>query len=1403
MSINILFDEKDSIAPAAAPERNVPGFLEKLRLGWTKWTAKKPVTAVLICITIITCIIIVAVVPSVCIVRGCGARSGDEGVPADGNEGSSLRLLIHFDDLKKTVKSKVPPFLYDYFEELVLSYGVNVVSFKNYSALYKVQQILENQKDVLILLRDRTLYQAPPPDYFLRSSIPQQVANTVLGRRRQAASTTEPGDELSQEQWALDKVAARQAWNTSLGDGVIVAVIDTGCDLEHPDLADNLWVNPREIPGNQVDDDKNGYVDDFMGYDFAGPCPETYGPGCGRRPNATDFTGHGSHCSGIIAAVRNNRVGIAGIAPNVKIMCLKVTPNDRKFYLSNILVAIDYAIKEGAHVISCSFGPEENTHNPQTGAQRDALRNETDLYRLALNKLKDSSMLLVAAAGNEAANLDDIEYYNPCTLIRDFPDNVMCVMATDTQDKRLEVRSATRIEGSNYGPRTVSVAAPGNEILSTVINHTWANSSGSSMATPMVAGVAALVLSILGAKDANFYKGPQAKSILVESAVSIPNLGNRRIDASAAVQTALLRLTNVIRLVPLKDFNADNQWTTMEGFNLTYYYNKTIAPENIMAEDTKPVGSWCIIDGYKSNNSFLVVRANMYLPKSGRYSFQIKTDANFSNLEVYLGQAQLRNLSEVYVIQSTAGWYDFELRYKNPVKPIRILMADPGAAVNLGNATGIFFITSDAEPRNLYYAPDIALSSAWQVLTRRASGPLNASAITTSSLKIDHGFNTSTVIDDLNITSVGTILGSSANAWTSPFVGIAHTRFRPPPETAGALRFQVTCELCALYVNGLRVVDVYDPSLRTPLQPVTQNSNCITLNVRKPYVSTIHDLVLYFALNGTGTTILAVGWLPCTWNIVRQSLKPYIMNNLLWQPSSGVAGYVPGMQCDVWLSRPDINAQSWAPLIKFRLPTVLAHTAQGIRGSLPGAMLMGSDTDVYSVFNASGCSAMETAVGGNCSAAAGFVLAVRCDRGYKDIINKGFMLSDAAPAYMRCWTYVNGGFPNGTVQTLKPTEANIYLGSQRVLASPDTVSIVFPSYAPNATTMNGHYQLLVMEFPGLRLNSLAGLRNGSGKGFFIVDTVNTLLPIPLISTSTAGRHLQRRRLSTADPSFYDDLDLGLDLDLDLNKTNQLDHNLPNSQYDQQIHEGRQAVSTGNHNRDNDVNNLNQRQLDRRRRLQLDLPANSFYDPKVLGASSYTGAVTPSTRGLCGFSFAMTPAFTDQPVIGPTLKIQTVFYNFSLNAGPVLGTPCNNASAGLSDAVCSFGVTPPSSTPPHRMVQFEGFLRVPISRSAGSGTTGTMRPWVLRVTDDAAPLQTTSITVGDVTVRNGVESPNPVRAGETVVWLPGSGNTDLFLPAVVTARIRPAGTQIVFNVTLISPERTAQRVDNNFWYCNNG
>ncbi|GIL91012.1 hypothetical protein Vretifemale_18695 [Volvox reticuliferus] len=493
-------------------------------------------------------------------------------------------------------------------------------------------------------------------------------------------------------------------------------------------------------------------------------------------------------------------------------------------------------------------------------------------------------------------------------------------------------------------------------------------------------------------------------------------------------------------------------------------------------------------------------------------------------------------------------------------------------------------------------------------------------------------------------------------------------------------------------------------------------------------------------------------------------------------------GYVSGMQCDVWLNRPDFNARSSAPLIKFRLPTALAHTARGISGSLPGALLMGIDTDVYSIFNSSGCSAIETAVSGNCSAAAGFVLT--------DVVNKGNVLTDAAPSYMRCWTYVNNGFTNGTVQTLKPIEASIYLGSQRVLASPDTISIFSPSFAPNTTTLSGYYQLLVMEFPGLRPSSLAGIRNGSGKGFMVINTVNTLLPIPLIgggnaaattNTNTASRGLRRRHLSgSADHSFNRDLDYNL---------KHFDRNMPYRQYEQQIHAGGQVMSTGNINQHDDINDLNQRQLDRRQ-LQLDLPANSVYDPKALGANSYTGAVTQRARGLCGFFSAMDASITDQ-----TLKMPTVFYNFTFNTSP--GIPCNNASAGLSDAVCPFGTT--NNNGPHRMAQFEGFLRLP--SSAGSGTT--MRPWVLRMTDDASPLQTTSITMGDVTVRNGVESPNPVRVGETVIWLPSNSNADLFLPAVVTARIRPAGTQIVFNVSVITPELLTQRVDNNYWYCNNG
>jgi subtilisin family serine protease len=242
------------------------------------------------------------------------------------------------------------------------------------------------------------------------------------------------------------------AWMHSTGDRrVTVAVIDTGVDYYHPDLADNVWSNPKEIPGNGLDDDGNGYIDDVHGYDFVS------GDG-----DPMDDHGHGTHISGTIGAVGNNRIGVAGVCWTVSIMALKAFDDTGNGDVAATIEAIHYAIQNGARIINASWG-----ENDKSRALEDVIARATA-----------AGVLFVAAAGND--NSDALFY--PAA----YP-HVVAVAATDAKDRRAKF--------SNFGS-FVAVAAPGDNIYSTLPNNSYGFFSGTSMATPHVSGVAALVLSL-------------------------------------------------------------------------------------------------------------------------------------------------------------------------------------------------------------------------------------------------------------------------------------------------------------------------------------------------------------------------------------------------------------------------------------------------------------------------------------------------------------------------------------------------------------------------------------------------------------------------------------------------------------------------------------------------------------------------------------------------------------------------------------------------------------------------------------------------------------------------------------------------------------------------------------------
>lgn len=268
-----------------------------------------------------------------------------------------------------------------------------------------------------------------------------------------------PNDNYYTNQWGLPKINASAAWNITTGSSkVIIAVVDSGIDLLHPDLKANIWINPGEIPGNKIDDDHNGYIDDVYGWNFVS-----------GNNNVADDNGHGTHVSGIIGAVGNNLIGVTGLMWNATIMPLKFLDQNGDGYIDDAVSAIKYATKMGASIISCSWGGKE--------------------YSKALKDvIEASSALVVCAAGNDPdfgrANNDILPMY-PASFTSK---NIISVAATDQNDNLAYF--------SNYGVNSVDVAAPGTHIYSTLPGSRYGYESGTSMATPYVSGLAGLIKSL-------------------------------------------------------------------------------------------------------------------------------------------------------------------------------------------------------------------------------------------------------------------------------------------------------------------------------------------------------------------------------------------------------------------------------------------------------------------------------------------------------------------------------------------------------------------------------------------------------------------------------------------------------------------------------------------------------------------------------------------------------------------------------------------------------------------------------------------------------------------------------------------------------------------------------------------
>jgi len=279
-----------------------------------------------------------------------------------------------------------------------------------------------------------------------------------------------------EDMWGWDRIRTAEAWDLSNGEDVIVAVLDTGVDYTHPEIASQLAYNTLEIPNNGIDDDNNGYIDDYLGWDFVGSNMWDFL----QDNDVTDGNGHGTFVSGIIAA-KNNSVGMAGVAPEAKILPVKVLDDTGSGWLSAIYNGIEYALEMGAKVINMSLA-----------GLGTASAEFIDLIATAI----EAGCIFIASSGNECANANN---YIPAGM-----EGVVTVSATTYDDYRAWF--------SNYGT-SVDVAAPGVDILSLRAKGTdiygdgeslvsdgdseaeyyWAN--GTSASAPFVSGVAALLAS--------------------------------------------------------------------------------------------------------------------------------------------------------------------------------------------------------------------------------------------------------------------------------------------------------------------------------------------------------------------------------------------------------------------------------------------------------------------------------------------------------------------------------------------------------------------------------------------------------------------------------------------------------------------------------------------------------------------------------------------------------------------------------------------------------------------------------------------------------------------------------------------------------------------------------------------
>jgi subtilisin family serine protease len=354
-----------------------------------------------------------------------------------------------------------------------------------------------------------------------------------------------------------------EGWDVNAsGVGVVIGSIDTGVDLNHPDLAANAWTNPGEIAGNGVDDDANGYVDDVRGWDFLS-----------NDNFPQDDHSHGSHTMGTATAVGNNGIGVAGVAWSASIMPLKICNAFGSCDLSAAVAATDYATENGARLTSNSWGG---------GGYSQAMKD-------AIDRADAAGVLYIAAAGNNGRDTDVSPFY-PASYTS--PNIISVANMT---------RFGSRSGSSNYGLTSVDLGAPGTDILSTTPNSNYGYMSGTSMACPHVSGAVANIIGFnpnLGHLE--------YKDIVLQSVVPNDNLAGRTVTGGVLNLKAALDLTPPPVVPPENDppvADAGGPYKGRAFSPVTFDGSGSTDPDAAELGDFVSVYTWTFGDGSTATTS--------------------------------------------------------------------------------------------------------------------------------------------------------------------------------------------------------------------------------------------------------------------------------------------------------------------------------------------------------------------------------------------------------------------------------------------------------------------------------------------------------------------------------------------------------------------------------------------------------------------------------------------------------------------------------------------------------------------------------------------------------------------------------------------------------------------------------